>query len=305
MKKEVFIILLIVISSAFVHLAKAENNSTITGSTVTGEITNMLVLNLTVSGPPQLSILHPKNQTYITSQNLQLNFTVDDEEWIQYSLDSAANITITGNIKFNTSEGSHNLFLYANNSVGLTTKNVTFFVNSTKFTIKYSNYSNSHKGNSTDFNSTSYADIQNLSNIILEHTDFGKINFNNEIINLTDDQNPDDNEIDVDSYTNFSYNRIFVNSSAINNFNKSATLTLRDLTFTNPRILRDGNLCSATICTEGDYSGGTFVFNVTSFSVYTTEETPSESAEDTGTSGGGSSGGGGGITTTKILPAKK
>ena len=232
-----------------------------------------------------------------------MNFTVDDEEWIQYSLDSAPNVTITGNIKFNTTEGSHNLFLYANNSVGLATRNVTFFVNLTKFTIKYRNYSNSHKGNSSDFNASSYADIQNLSNVILEHTSFGKIDFGNEIINLTDDQNPDD-EIDLDSNTNFSFNRIFINSTALPNFNKSATLTLRDLTFTNPRVLRDGELCSSAICTEQIYSGGTFVFNVTGFSVYTTEETPSSSSEGNnngGSSGGGSSGGG---IILKILPVK-
>ena len=116
MKREGIIILLIAIILVATFFTRAENNSTITGSTVTGEITNVLALNLTVTGPPQLSILKPKNHTYISSQNLQLNFTVDDEEWIQYSLDSAANVTITGNIKFNTTEGSHNLFLYANNT---------------------------------------------------------------------------------------------------------------------------------------------------------------------------------------------
>ena len=301
MKKEVFFVLLVITFLVIISFTRAENNSTITGSTVTGEITQVLVLNLTVSGPPQLSILHPKNQTYISSQNLNLNFTVDDEEWIQYSLDSAPNVTITGNIKFNTTEGSHNLFLYANNSVGLAIRNVTFFVNSTKFTVKYSNYSNSHKGNSTDFNASSYADIQNLSNVILEHTSFGKIDFGSEIINLTDDLNPGDDEIAVDSNTNFSFNRIFINSTALPNFNKSATLILRDLTFTNPRILRDGSLCSSAICTEGSYSSGIFTFNVTSFSVYTTEETPSEdSGEDAGTGGGGSSGGGSGIILPKI-----
>src|SRR3989344_15962 len=240
MKRERIIILLIAIILVVTFFIRAENsNSIITGDTVTGEITNVLALNLTVSGPPQLSILHPRNQTYFASQNLILNFTVDDGNWIKYSLDNADNVTITGNIKFNTTDGGHALFLYANNSIGLATRNVTFFVNLTKFTIKYRNYSNSHKGNSSDFNASSYADIQNLSNVILEYTSFGKIDFGNEIINLTDDQNPDD-EIDLDSNTNFSFNRIFINSTALPNFNKSATLTLRDLTFTNPRVLRDG-----------------------------------------------------------------
>src|SRR3989338_6923715 len=112
MKKEVFFVLLVITFLVIISFTRAENNSTITGSTVTGEITQVLVLNLTVSGPPQLSILHPKNQTYISSQNLNLNFTVDDEEWIKYSLDSTPNVTITGNIKFNTTEGNHTLFLY-------------------------------------------------------------------------------------------------------------------------------------------------------------------------------------------------
>src|SRR3989344_6125490 len=97
MKKEVFIFLLVVIILAAIYLIKAENSSsaitgnTVTGEAVTGEITNVLVLNITVSGPPQLSILHPRNQTYFASQNLQLNFTVDDEETIFYSIDSATN----------------------------------------------------------------------------------------------------------------------------------------------------------------------------------------------------------------------
>src|SRR3989338_10799472 len=101
MKKEVFIFLLIVIILASIYLIKAENSSsaitgnTVTGEAVTGEITNMLVLNITVSGPPTLDFLHPKNHTYFTSQNLLLNFTADDEETITYSIDSASNITIT------------------------------------------------------------------------------------------------------------------------------------------------------------------------------------------------------------------
>ncbi|MBI2043609.1 hypothetical protein HYT25_04440 [Candidatus Pacearchaeota archaeon] len=297
MKKGVFVFLLVVIIFSTFYLINAENN-TITGSTVTGEVTNLLVLNITVSGPPQLSILHPKNHTYFSSQNLQLNFTVADEETISYSIDSAANTTITGNIKFNTTEGSHSLFLYANNTEGLTIRNVTFFVNSTQFTIKYENYFNSYKGSSTNFNSTSYEDAQNMTGVILEHTNFGKINFNNNIINLTDDENPEDNQIDLDSNTNISFNRIHINSTAIGNFNKSATLALYNLTFTNPRVLRDGSVCSSAICTEINYSGGTFNFNVTSFSTYTTEETPSEAGEEAAAPSGG--GGGGGLVLPKL-----
>src|SRR3989344_2799440 len=120
MKRERIIILLIAIILVVTFFIRAENsNSIITGDTVTGEITNVLALNLTVSGPPQLSILHPRNQTYFASQNLILNFTVDDGNWIKYSLDNADNVTITGNIKFNTTDGGHALFLYATTASGL------------------------------------------------------------------------------------------------------------------------------------------------------------------------------------------
>src|SRR3989344_4885220 len=306
MKRERIIILLIAIILVVTFFIRAENsNSIITGDTVTGEITNVLALNLTVSGPPQLSILHPRNQTYFASQNLILNFTVDDENWIKYSLDNADNVTITGNIKFNTTEGSHTLFLYANNSAGESSKNVTFFVNSTKFMIKYNNYSNGNGGNTTNFNAFSFEDAQNITGVILENMEKGKINFNDGVINLTDDANFSDGEIDVDSYTNISFNRIEINSAALPNFNKSATLSFYNLTFTNPRVLRGGELCSSAICTEQNYSDGTFVFNVTGFSVYTTEETPSSSTDSGGqqqTGGGGSSGG---SALSKIIPAKR
>lgn len=304
MKKEVFIFLSVLSLLLITFGINAENKSAITGSTVTGDITNMLVLNITISEPPTLAILHPRNQTYITSQNLNLNFTVSDEEWVKYSLDSEANITITGNIKFNTTEGSHSLFLYANNTNGLTMKNVTFFVNSNKIAVPYNEYLGSKKGSSTDFNSTSYEDSQNLSGVILENAEYGKINFNDNLINLTDDSDFSDNVVNLDTNTNLSFNRIEINSTSLPNFNKSATLTLYNLTLTNPRILRDGSVCSSNICTEGPYSGGTFVFNVTSFTTYTIEETPSDSQDSGSPGGGGSSGGGGGIIS-KIFPIKK
>ncbi|MBI4116752.1 hypothetical protein HY449_03335 [Candidatus Pacearchaeota archaeon] len=309
MKKEVlFVLLAAIVFLTIIYQTKAENN-VITGESVTGDVTNILVLNITVSGPPGLTLLSPKNHTYFSSQNLVLNFSVSDEEWIKYSIDSAANVTITGNIKFNTSEGSHSLFLYANNSNGLTIENVTFFVNSNQIKINYTKYSNSYKGESTDFNASSYSEIQNISGIILEHTSFGKILFN-EIINVTDDADFSDNTVDLDNYINISLNRTYVNSTALPNFNKSATLTLHNLTFTNPRVLRDGSVCSSTICTEQSYSGGTFVFNVTGFSVYSAEETPSEDTPSGTISpgGGGSSGGSSGSSSgvlSKILPTKR
>lgn len=302
MKRGVLFFLLILISLGGIIFAVEENGTitgnAITGETVTGEATEGSVsLTVTVLAPVFLELLHPKNNTYFSSRNVPLNFTVRSQDAIWYSLDSEANITINNSvIKFNFSEGSHTIFLYGNNTYsGIVSRNVTFFVNSSKFNIKYNNYSN--EGISTNFNASSYEDAQNITGVVLENEEYGKVNFGNNIINLTDDSNFSDNQLDLDSNTNISFNRIEINSAEIGNFNKSATLTLYNLTFTNPRVLRDGEICSSAICTEINYSGGIFNFNVTGFSVYTTEETPEEAGGDeTPAGGGGGGGGGGGIT---------
>jgi hypothetical protein len=73
------------------------------------------------------------------------------------------------------------------------------------------------------------------------------------------------------------------------NFNKSATIYIYNLNFTDPRVLIDGSVCPATICTEINYSEGalkTLVFNVTQFSTYSAEETPVSTPPGGG--GGGS-----------------
>ncbi|MBU2406625.1 MAG: hypothetical protein KKA26_01425, partial [Nanoarchaeota archaeon] len=76
--------------------------------------------------------------------------------------------------------------------------------------------------------------------------------------------------------------------TALPELNTTATLTLYNLTFTNPRVLKDGAVCSD--CTEVSYTNNNFIFNVTSFSIYTAGETPTATA-GTSTSGSGVQGG--------------
>ncbi len=227
--------------------------------------------------PPTLTIHKPKNETYITKENLPLKYSANYEDYVWYNIDlSGDNIPVTGKTIFNvSSEGSHTLYLYANNSNGETVKNVTFTINPNKFRVVHNKYEGEKKGNSTDFNALSYEELQNLSGVILENTDNGKIMFD-EPINLTDDANVTDNEVDLSNYTNISENHIEINTTALPNFNKSATLYLYNLTFSNPRILRDGSICPETICTQESYSGGILRFNVTQFTVYSAEEGPVE-----------------------------
>lgn len=246
---------------------------------------------------PTLNITKPANVTYITRLNLPLNFTATNQNATWYNLDIGSNTTITGNTTFNTTSGLHTLYLFANNTWGLTIKNITFTVNLTEFTVNYNNYSNN--GSSTNFNASSLEDLQNLSGVILEETANGKINFN-QVINLTNDSTYTDGNLDLNTYTNISHNFIEINSTALPNFNKSATLYLYNLGFTNPRVLKNGEVCPSAICTEISYSGGTFVFNVTQFTNYSAGETPGE--EEAVTPSGG---GGGGATTTGTLRVDK
>lgn len=298
--KAIFCFLCLVFLLINIHFSFAE----VTGETVSGEVVAQPVtMNITITTItlPSLTLLNPENETYLTAENLLLNFVVTNQDNTSFNLDGGSNTTITSNSTFNTTEGAHTLFLYAENVQGTTEKTVTFFVNSTKFIILYDEYFGSLKGISTNFNQSSYEDIQILSDIILENTDWGKIEFN-ETINLTNDLVFNDNLLDLDNHTNISNNRIELNSTALPNFNKSATLYLYNLTFTTPRILRDGSICPITICTQESFSGGILKFNVTGFSgvvVYSSEETPSDVVIG---GGGGPVASGPAITNLEIDP---
>ena len=145
--------------------------------------------------------------------------------------------------------------------------------------------------------------MQNLDNITLEDTRYGRIYFLDRI-NLT----AAGSILDIDRYVNIFYRRIELDSSALPNFNTTANLSFYDLNFTNPRILKDGVVCSE--CVIEGYSSGVLRFRVPHFTVYTVEETPSgesgninlgSSDSGGGGGGGGSSGGGGGGS---IIPSR-
>lgn len=263
----------------------------ITGESITGKPTSeSLALNITVTLPTTiLSIISPKNDTYLINESLILNYTQINADMVWYNVDGGINTTITGAIYFDTSEGEHTLYLYGNNSYGEVSENVTFTSNITFLTILYGEYNGSTKGSSTDFKSYGYGDLQNMSEIILENSLYGKIKFN-EIINITNDYIPNDSIVDLDNNTNISLNRIDLNYTALPNFNVSSTLELYNLPFTNPRILKDGIICPTSICTLESFSNNTLKFNVTSFGVYSAEETPiTEVVVTPGSGGGGTS----------------
>jgi peptide/nickel transport system substrate-binding protein len=80
--------------------------------------------------PPTIVVLSPANATYDTT-NVSLIFTVNKATtWIRYSLDGAANVTITGNTTITSlSYGSHKVVVYANDTHGnMGTSNTVYFV---------------------------------------------------------------------------------------------------------------------------------------------------------------------------------
>ncbi|RJQ22210.1 hypothetical protein C4580_01100, partial [Candidatus Woesearchaeota archaeon] len=77
---------------------------------------------------------------------------------------------------------------------------------------------------------------------------------------------------------NISSNRAFLNSTNASAFNSSAQINLSGIAFTDPRprvdFEDDGTFvnCEEPQCTEISYSGGTYVFNVSSFTTYISAE---------------------------------
>jgi hypothetical protein len=78
---------------------------------------------------PSIAVLSPRNKTYIITE-VPLNFNMSEAaKWISYNLDGQKNTTITGNITLpELSFGSHNLTVYANDTVGhLGTSETVYF----------------------------------------------------------------------------------------------------------------------------------------------------------------------------------
>ncbi len=133
-------------------------------------------------------------------------------------------------------------------------------------------------GNTTNL---TQVNISNISNFIIDSPGYGDINFTQNIDLSTGG--------DINEYVNISFNWIEINTSILASLNRSAKLALYNLTFTTPQLLRDSEACPSTICTQESYSGGTLTFDVTSFSVYSARETPTNDTNATDSSSSSSS----------------
>ncbi|PDM27137.1 hypothetical protein CP083_00310 [Candidatus Bathyarchaeota archaeon B24-2] len=83
---------------------------------------------VTVVYPPNITIISPTNMSTYYSPQIPLTYHVDKPvQWVRYSLDSAANVTITGNTTIAVSKGDHTLTLYACDLGGLQSSSTVYF----------------------------------------------------------------------------------------------------------------------------------------------------------------------------------
>lgn len=281
MKKVILFALLFLVLISFIYATN------ITGEVITGEATsqqmNMQIYVQLIS--PYLSIISPRNETYLKNNSLLLDYVASNYEFLWYNLDNSENITINSSVYFNVSQGNHVIYLYANNTNEIKVSSVYFTTNSSRFIINYSEFKKN--GETIIFEDYNYKEIQNLENIILENTNYGKIKIN-EQVNLTEDANYQDDFLDLDNNIEISQNKIEVNILSLPNFNKAATLWIYNVEYSNPKILKNGIECPINYCQIESFSGNILKFNVTSLGNYSIQESISETPYSGGNSGGGS-----------------
>ena len=147
--------------------------------------------------------------------------------------------------------------------------------------------SSSFDGATTNFSNMNNNQLRNINEMTLERTSYGKIIFQ-ESVDLTLDKV--NWTVDLDSNVNISRNYIEIDTDKLTSLEKQAVIYLYNLTFSNPRIMRNGAVCPGSICQEIDYSSGTLIFTVTSFTNYSAEETPVTPVPQVPSAGGGGGG---------------
>jgi len=173
---------------------------------------------------------------------------------------------------FSNITGNNSYQIFLENSSGE-------FISTEKIYILFNLSIEMSKFGGVSTNLASGMNLANISNLILDNPSYGLINFSEPISFLRD--------ADLNTYVNISDSFVSINSTALSELDKSATITLYGITLSNPRIMKDGAVCPSTICTEVNYSGGNYTFTVTGFSNYSLEETPSSTTDDTISGGSG------------------
>ncbi len=270
--KKIALLLLLGLAAAVLNLETASSQSSVG-----------VGLQIRDTFGPAIGLTHPLNNSGHFHENVTFYFNVSDASNLH-------NCSLIINSKINQTNKSIlikapsiNFFRVDNMSIGPYnwSINCTDNLDNKGASPERSFYVNSMKNFNPSFFNVSAFDMRNVSNFAIGTGSCNKINFSGNL-DLTQG-------FDFDRHTNVSFNHMEINSSALPSLNISATITMCNLTFSNPRIAKDGVVCPDSICKKISYSGGILTFNVSHWTSYGAEETPGS-----GDSGGGSTGGGGG-----------
>ena len=113
-----------------------------------------------------------------------------------------------------------------------------------------------------DFNAT---DINGMHSLEIGISAFGKISYAGKNILLVKITAGEDDRLDIDADLNISQGKITLNQNNLSQLNQSATITLYNTSFTNPKILRDGEECTACKIAAYDRGAKTLVFTAPGF----------------------------------------
>ena len=121
-----FIILIIIITIEIINIDPAKEDDYGGELAESKQQQNLSIFVL--PSVPILTIISPEEKTY-SAASILLNYSTKNAiDSIWYNLDNGENITLTSLLYFTASEGSHILYLYANNSEGLGAANISFSV---------------------------------------------------------------------------------------------------------------------------------------------------------------------------------
>jgi hypothetical protein len=114
-------------------------------------------------------------------------------------------------------------------------------------------------GRTTNFSAV--ADLSRVRNMILEKRQFGIMRFKQDVgFDVSVNLGP--------PIAMIAKNYVFINSKVLRFLNKSVTITLYDLSFINPKVLMNGELCPSSICSQVVVEGNNMTFDVGHFTGY-------------------------------------
>ena len=140
-------------------------------------------------------------------------------------------------------------------------------------------------------------DLEAVNNLELGKSNVGKIRWTGTV-----DVEREDTAMDFDSYIDIQRGKVTLNSGALPELNKPATITLYNITVKNPQFLRDGAICTG--CQLVSYSNNTLVFTVPGFSTYEIIEGGSGSTPPASSSSSGGSSRSGSSSRSQVICPK-